>query len=154
MPSPRIAFADANWLVAVYHQTRHEATVQQWARGGPSTLMVSAPLLAEARCTFWRLGDRWPVLAADVKSGRYTDCGYPFETLVTLADDLVRRYAPRCDVGTLDLLHLAAARRFGCRWFLSFDSHSGCRALASVLGMKVFPDLNKGDREWVRKLKG
>jgi hypothetical protein len=65
---------------------------------------------------------------------------------------LFRRYAPRCNVGTLDLLHVAAARRFGCRWFLSFDTASGCRAVAHACGLKVFPELGPEDRAWLKKL--
>ncbi len=53
----------------------------------------------------------------------------------------------------LDILHLQAAKRFGCPWFLSFDSASGCRALAVVVGLKVFPELTAQDREIIRKLR-
>ena len=151
MPATRIAFADSNWLVATYHQTRDTIRVQDWAARGSSTIIVSGPLLAECQCNFWRLGDRWPSLASDVRAGRWIDCGQTFETLVSLAGDLFRRYASRCNVGTLDLLHIAAARHFGCRYFLSFDSASGCRAIAHHTGLSVFPDLCAEDRAWVRK---
>ncbi len=151
MPPPRIAFADSNWLIATYYQTRDTATVQGWAERGPSTIIVSAAVLAECECNFWRLGDRWPSLASDLRSGRWVDCAQPFEALVNLAGELFRRYAPRCNVGTLDLLHVAAARRFGCRWFLSFDSASGCRAVAHVCGLSLFPELASKDRAWIKK---
>jgi hypothetical protein len=152
MPASRIAFADSNWLIATYYQTRDTPSVVEWARRGPSTIIVSAAVLAECQCNFWRLGDRWLSLASDVRGGRWVDCGQPFETLVSLAADLFRRYAPRCNAGTLDLLHIAAAQRFGCRWFLSFDSTSGCRAIAHSSGLKVFPDLVSEDRLWIKKL--
>ena len=152
MPPPRIAFADANWLIATYYQTRDTVRAQEWAARGPSTVIVSAAVLAECQCNFWRLGDRWMALASDVRAGRWIDCGQPFETLVMLASDLFRRFAPRCNVGTLDLLHVAAARHFGCRWFLSFDSASGCRAVAHLCGLTVFPGLGSEDRAWIRKL--
>jgi hypothetical protein len=153
LPHTRIGFADANWLVATFHVTKETPSVEQWASAGPSTLIVSGPVLAEAQCNFWRLGNRWPALAADVKLGKYVLCGQTFESLASLATDLFQKYAPRCNVGTLDLLHLAAARHFGCRWFLSFDSRSGCRALAHALGMKVYPPLHEADRQWLAKLK-
>jgi predicted nucleic acid-binding protein len=152
MPAPRIAFADANWLVATYHQTRDTQVVEAWAERGPSTIIVSVAVLAECQCNFWRLGDRWPSLLSDLRAGRWVDCAQSFETLVSLAGDLFRRYAARCNVGTLDLLHLAAARRFGCRWFLSFDSASGCRAVAHACGLTVYPELRTADRAWVRKI--
>jgi predicted nucleic acid-binding protein len=151
MPAPRIAFADSNWLVATYHQTRDTAEVQSWAQRGPSTMIVSGPVLAECQCNFWRLGDSWPSLASDVRAGRWVDCGQSFETLAGSAADLFRRYASRCNVGTLDLLHIAAARHFGCRWFLSFDSSSGCRAVAHHCGLGLFPELSAEDRVWLRK---
>lgn len=154
MPETRIAFADANWLVAAYHQTRDTVAVRAWGQRGPSTIVVSSAVLAECQCAFWRLADRWPSLASDVRARLWLDCGQPFESLVTLAEDLFRRYAPRCNVGTLDLLHIAAARRFGCRWFLSFDSASGCRAVASHAGLKVFPELRAEDRAWLKKFRG
>lgn len=152
MPAPRIAFADANWLIATYHQTRDSAKVQAWAERGPSTIIVSVAVLAECQCNFWRLGDRWPALASDVRAGLWIDCAQPFEALVSLAGDLFRRYAPRCNVGTMDLLHIAAARHFGCRWFLSFDSASGCRTVAHACGLTVFPELRREDRTWIKKL--
>ena len=151
MPAPRIAFADSNWLIATYYQTRDTARVQQWAERGPSTMIVSAVVLAECQCNFWRLGDCWPSLASDLRAGRWVDCALPFETLVSLAGGLFRRYAARCNVGTMDLLHVAAARHFGCRWFLSFDSASGCRAVAHACGLNVFPELGPQDRAWTKK---
>ena len=153
MPQTRIAFADANWLVAAFHVSRESHWVEEWVEMGPSTLVVSGPVLAEAQCNFWRIGNRWPALVSDVAMGRYVTSGQTFESLVKLAEDLFRKFAPRCNAGTLDLLHIAAARHFGCRWFLSFDSHSGCRALASGLGMRIFPHINSIDREWLRKLR-
>jgi hypothetical protein len=151
VPAPRIAFADSNWLVATYHQTRDTETVLEWAQRGPSTIIVSSAVLAECQCNFWRLGDAWPSLLGDIQAGRWVDCGQSFEALVGLAGDLFRRYATRCNVGTLDLMHVAAARRFGCRWFLSFDSASGCRAVAHASGLSVFPELRAQDKTWLRK---
>lgn len=146
MPQTRIAFADANWLFALYYETRASAQVRTWAELGPSTIVVSGAVLAECRCNFWRAGDRAMVLNSDVRARRFVDCGYSFEELVAASQPWFRRFAPRCNIGTLDLLHLQAAKRFGCRWFLSFDSASGCRAVAAALGFKVFPELNELDR--------
>ena len=43
---------------------------------------------------------------------------------------------------------MQAATRFGCRWFLSFDSGSGCRAVAAAQGLKVYPVLTEKDRDF------
>jgi hypothetical protein len=153
MPETRIAFADANWLFALYYETRVSAVVRQWAEKGSSTLVVSQPVLAECRCNFWRAGDRVLALESDLRARRLIDCGYTFEDLATASKDLFQRFAPRCNIGTLDLLHIQAAKRFGCRWFLSFDSASGCRAVAVALGLKVFPEVNEQDREVAKRLR-
>lgn len=70
-----------------------------------------------------------------------------------MSKELFRTYAPRSNVGTLDLLHVAAAKRFGCTWFLSFDSASGCRAVAHACGLRVYPELNSTDRAWLKRLR-
>src|SRR5215471_5780458 len=153
MPETRIAFADSNWLFALYYETRASADVRKWADAAPSTLIVSGPVLAECRCNFWRAGNRALALESDVRAKRLVDCGYTFEELASGADPSFRRFAPRCNIGTLDLLHIQAAKRFGCRWFLSFDSASGCRAVAAALGLKLYPALNDQDREILRHLR-
>lgn len=154
MPETRIAFADCNWLFALYYETGVSAQVRKWAEAAPSTLVVSGPVLTECRCNFWRAGDRALALESDVRARRFVDCGYTFEDLASAAQDSFRRFAARCNVGTLDLLHIQAAKRFGCRWFLSFDSASGCRAVAFAQGLKVFPTLNDQDREILSHLRG
>jgi hypothetical protein len=152
VPETRIAFADTNWLFALYYETRASALVRKWAAVAPSTLVVSGPVLAESRCNFWRAGDRALALESDLRARRFVDCGYTFEDLAEASRDLFRRFAPRCNIGTLDLLHIQAATRFGCRWFLSFDSASGCRAVAAALGLKLFPALNDQDRVILKNL--
>ena len=154
MHDSRIAFADTNWLVATYHESQYKKSVQLWTeKPGASNLVVSEAGLAECRCTFRRVGNRLGALESDVRARLFVDCGYTFAQMTALADELFRKYAPRCNVGTLDLLHIAAAKRFGCRWFLSFDSNSGCRAIAHAENLKVFPELNAVDRRWMAKFK-
>lgn len=152
MPQTRIAFADTNWLFSLYYQTRDRPAIAAWAEKGTATIVVSAAVLAECRCNFWRAGDRLMALESDLKARLYLDCSYTFEEMVNMAGDLFRRYAPRSNVGTLDMLHIAAARRFGCQWFLSFDSASGCRAVAYACGLRLFPDLSPEDRAWLRRI--
>jgi predicted nucleic acid-binding protein len=151
MPATRIAFADTNWIISTYHQTRDSGVVREWAETGESTIVLSSAVLAECQCNFWRIGNQWPLLVRDCKSGVWVNCGQTFEDMVALASDLFRRFSPRCNIGAFDLLHIAAARKFGCRWFLSFDSNSGCRAVAHASGMRVFPLLNAQDRSWLKK---
>ncbi len=151
MPQTRIAFADTNWLFSLYYQTQDRPAVEAWARKGPSTLVISVAVLAECRCNFWRAGNRLHLLESDIAARVYLNCGYTFDEMVAMSRELFRRFAPRSNVGTLDILHVAAARRFGCQWFLSFDSASGCRAVAQACGLRVFPELTHQDRAWIEK---
>jgi hypothetical protein len=153
MPETRIAFADANWLFALYYETKASQFVREWAARGRSTLIVSGPVITECQCSFWRAGNRALDLDADLIARRFIDCGYTFEDLSAMAADSYRRFAPRCNLGALDILHVLAAKRFGCRWFLSFDTASGCRAVATLLNLKVFPELNEDDRKIIARLK-
>ena len=66
--------------------------------------MISVAVLAECRCNFWRAGSRLPELESDLEARLYLDCGYTFEQMLSMAGELFRRYAPRSNVGTLDLL--------------------------------------------------
>lgn len=152
MPDSRIAFADANWLVASYHASKRDLHLNIWAEHH-STLIVTGVVLAEAQCALWRLGDRAGALAAAVQSKSILDCGYTFESLTREAGPVWKKYSQRFNIGTMDTLHVVAALRFGCPWFLSFDINSGCRALASVVGSKVYPDLTADDRKIIAKLR-
>jgi hypothetical protein len=152
MPETRIAFADANWLFALYYETRASALVKKWAASGPSTIIVSGLVMAECRCNFWRAGDRALALESDLRARRFIDCGYTFEDLSVSSVEWYRRFSPRCNIGTLDILHVLAAKRFGCGWFLSFDSASGCRAVAAKMGLRIFPELNTQDRDIMKRL--
>lgn len=138
----------------MYHESRHSAEVRRWDAQNPdSMLVVSEAVTTEARCNLWRLGDRAGALDSDLRSGLFTDCKLTFAQMSAMAEPLFRRYAPRCNVGTLDLLHIAAAKRFGCRWFLSFDINSGCRAVAQAEKLRVFPELTPDDRKWLARLR-
>ena len=68
MPQTRIAFADTNWLFSLYYQTRDRPAIAAWAEKGTATIVVSAAVLAECRCNFWRAGDRLMALDSDSES--------------------------------------------------------------------------------------
>lgn len=77
----------------------------------------------------------------------------PQEFRQRLARDAFRRFAPQSNVGTPDGPQMAAARRFGCQWFLSFETGSGCRAMASAAGLKVYPALAARDRKLLARFR-
>jgi len=142
----RIAFADANFLTACYYDGENHAKAAEWDTDGQSKLVLSVPALAECQCAFWRLGGQWPLLESHVVAGRFAVSPRTFPELNEMASGFYRRYAPRSNVGTLDLMHLAAAADFGCQWFLSFDTNSHLRIIAAVEGFKVFPELSNEER--------
>jgi hypothetical protein len=153
MPETRIAFTDANWLASLYYETRDSAHVRQWAESGRSTLVCSSLVVAECHRAFWRRGDRVAALESDLRARKIVIAGHTFEYLFQESRDWFRRYCPRLDVGTLDVMHVRAAELFGCEWFLSFDTRSGCRALAMARKLKVFPEPTSEDRALLRKIK-
>jgi predicted nucleic acid-binding protein len=152
MYDPRIAFADANWLVAAYYASKRDTFLNAWGKHR-STLIVTAAVLAEAQCALWRLGNRAEALDAAVQGKLILDCGYTFESLAREAIPVWKKYSPRFNLGTMDTIHVVAALRFGCPWFLSFDTNSGCRALACFLGLKVYPEITAEDRKIIAKLR-
>jgi hypothetical protein len=56
--------------------------VREWAAKGRSTVVLSAAVLAECECNFWRMGNQWPMLERDARQGIWIDCGQTFESMV------------------------------------------------------------------------
>jgi len=66
------------------------------------------------------------------------------------AESLARRFSPTLGPGSHDLVLVATAVTLGGTWFLSFDSASRQRALASAAGLFVWPPLDKNEKGLVR----
>jgi predicted nucleic acid-binding protein len=146
------AFADTNWLTALYFdQPTRTRILRAWSRKERPVLMTSLPVLLEARNVFARTTEEnpcaeWKALLEDCGKGlQVTAHGWP--EIVAEAEKLIDRYAHKGSVSTADCVVLASAWISGASWFLSFDQNSGARALASVLKMAVYPEVNIRDKQ-------
>lgn len=88
-------------------------------------------------------GDLTPVQAAaaranlrkDLKSGRLVQMVVKWADVFRAATRLSERHSKKTGTRSLDVLHVAAARSFRAKVFLSFDARQ--IALAAALGLKV-----------------
>lgn len=146
------AFADTNWLVAQYFdQPSRSRVLRSWSRRQHPVLLTSLPVLLEARNVFARISKvpdcpEWKWLQEDCGGG-LLPTPHGWREIAGEAEKLIDRYACKAVVSTADILVVASASLSGAAWFLSFDQSSGARALASVLRMAVFPELNARDKE-------
>ena len=62
------------------------------------------------------------------------------------AESLARRFSRTLRPGGHDLVLVAAAVAMGASWFLSFDTNSRQRPLASAAGLRVWPPLAKDEK--------
>ena len=152
------AFADTNWLAALYFdQPSRSRVLRSWSRGHRPALLTSLPVLLEARNVFARVSKEpacpeWKCLREDCGAGlSVTPHSWP--EIAGEAEKLIDRYAHKAALSTADCLVVASASISGAAWFLSFDQNSGARALASVLKMAVFPELNARDKKMIAALK-
>ncbi|MBE7499471.1 MAG: hypothetical protein HS113_04030 [Verrucomicrobiales bacterium] len=66
------------------------------------------------------------------------------------AESLARRFARTLRPGGHDLVLVAAAVAMGAAWFLSFDRNSRQRPLAGVAGLRLWPPLDKEEKDLIR----
>ncbi|HEX7860308.1 MAG TPA: PIN domain-containing protein [Verrucomicrobiae bacterium] len=144
---------DTNWLVAAYFikldQPRSE-TVVRFSERCDLPWIVSLPALLEARGVFSFYGGS---TASVERKKLQADLGTtllvastPWEDIAKKTEELSDRFSTKARLGMVDLMILASALKAEATHFLSFDSNSNLRALASVLKLKVFPELTADDR--------
>lgn len=66
------------------------------------------------------------------------------------AESYARRFSGSLRPGGHDLVLVAAAVAMGATWFLSFDTNSRQRQLASAVGLSVWPALSKDEKGMVK----
>lgn len=152
-------YADTNFLSATFFddEERHPQ-VERFLRRASRVVVVGELAELEAENVFARLTGRadspaWRDLQSCLDTREWRREPLDWAGARDQARELFRRYSHRAPLGTLDLLHLAAARLAGCEGFASFDTGSAVRALASVLRFEVFPVLTARDRDLVAQLK-
>lgn len=146
-------FADTNWIVAAYFRRldpKRTFVVDRFSAKFDRPWMVSAIVALECENTFRLIGahaepPEWRSLQSDFGS-RLNQTEDSWISIEAKAKVLFRQFSCKSRIGTLDTMILASAILAGATHFLSFDSNSNLRALASVLKLKVFPELTPEDK--------
>ena len=146
-------FADSNWLVATFFvkDDQHRShIVRRFSEKADFPILISLPVLFECRNTFAlpageNNGSEWKDLS-DAIGTRISIAEVSWESIAAKGEDLSGRFSHKARLGAMDMLILASALNAEATHFLSFDSSSNLRALASVLKLKVFPELTAEDR--------
>ncbi len=156
-------FADTNWLASVYLEpalddregTRRRSVVERFMRRQGGRLVISHPVLLEARNIFSRVSGEpepveWRLLEDDFGGRLYVD-PMNWDLLRGECNALFSKYAWKTNLGTFDTAIIASAKLAGARQFLSFDA-TACM-LAAAEGLQVFPPLDATAKARVHRLK-
>lgn len=145
-------YADTNFIVAAHFENpSRTAAVERFLRRATRPVVLGELTELECRNVFARLeqragGEAWQALADRLDRGYWRREPARWPALMGRGLALLDRYAHRLSVGTLDVLHLAAALEAGCTGFLSFDSQSNARVLAASLRLRVWPELTPAEK--------
>ncbi len=158
------AFADTNWLEAIYFRPspaapvavrqRHEVVERRMRRLG-APLLTSHIVLLEARNVFGRLTGlprpaEWDRLLNDFNLRIFVD---PMNWDLLRQETLLifEKFSHKAVVGTFDATLVASALLAGARELLSFDEH--LKGIAHALGLKVFPELGPQGKAFLAELR-
>ncbi|MBN8249390.1 MAG: PIN domain-containing protein [Verrucomicrobia bacterium] len=145
-------YADTNFVVAVFfHNPARTPAVERRLRRQVDPVVVGELAEFECRNVFTRLekrpnGEAWRGLAGRLERGEWRRQPLSWPEVSERAARLLDQFAARLSVGSLDVLHVAAALESGCQCFLSFDSASRARVLAASVRLAVWPDLTPAER--------
>jgi predicted nucleic acid-binding protein len=153
-------FADTNWLEALYFIPKDDASrnrrdvVERRMRRHSGPLIVSHIVLLEARNVFGRLAcapqsPQWEKLREDFNCRIFVD-PMNWEILRQATNRIFEQFSHKVIVGTFDATLIASAQLAGAQELLSFDET--LKALASVMGIKVFPELRREGKALVARL--
>jgi predicted nucleic acid-binding protein len=157
------AFADTNWLEALYFKPdpqdrkaiARDAIVQRRMRKQSGPLLVSHVVLLESRNVFGRVAgsphpQEWEDLLSDFNGRIFVD-SMNWDALRQETNRLFERYRHKTTDGTFDATLLASAQLAGAREFLSFDEP--LKAIAAALELKVFPELGPEGKALLGRLR-
>jgi len=145
-------YADTNFVVAVFfHNPARTPAVERRLRRQADPVVVGELAEFECRNVFARLersahGEAWRGFSERLDRGEWRRQPLSWPGVSVRAERLVDQFAARLSVGSLDVLHVAAALEAGCRCFLSFDSASHARVLAASARLAVWPELTPAER--------
>jgi hypothetical protein len=145
--------ADTNWLVAAYFRRldpQRTALVDRFSERNDLPWWI--PSIGRLECeNMFRLigGSSLPpeliTLQGDIGM-RVRETEESWGALSNKARELFQRFSRKTRVGTLDMMILASGLKAEATHLLSFDTKSNLRALASLLKLKVVPDLTAEDK--------
>lgn len=141
-------FADTSFLLALLGTDSHSAAAERWVAKNPEPLITSDLVVIEAFNALRSLHLRGLVDEAEYKAGRLTlntllrrqalhRYSLRSRPLTAEAERLLDHFSPGLPHGTLDVLHVAAAKLLKSDSLASFDKNQ--RALAKETGLKAVP---------------
>ena len=145
-------YLDANFVAALYFNIAGQSPVAEtFVRRTSLPSVVSRLAELECRRAFIRRtgqtrSENWQRLQQQLEEKRWLAMPVPWESAVARSEALMETFGAGLNCGTLDILHVALAQEAGCTWFLSFDTNSNARVLASSARLKVYPDLTPQER--------
>lgn len=145
-------YLDSNFATALYFKVPGQTEMAvRFLRRNSRRFVFSE--LAELECrrafiagTGKPHSENWLRLQATLAEGTWQREPMPWSQVAEKAGQIVDRFGAGIRAGTLDTLHIAHALLCGCTWFLSFDSSSNARVLASACRLRVFPELTPAER--------
>ena len=150
-------YLDPNFATALHFNIRTQTDVaERYVRKSPLPFIFSE--LAELECrrafisrTQKADSENWMRLQSLLAEGIWQRESLPVKTVFQKAAGIIDQYGSKIRSGTLDTLHVAHALISGCTWFLSFDSQSNARVLATVCRLRVFPELSAEEKRRVSR---
>jgi len=156
-------FADTNWLEALYFEPERQdkvgqgrrAIVQRRMKNHSGPLIISHVVLLEARNVFGRLSgspnpEQWQHLVSDFNGRIFVDT-MNWDLLRRQTHQIFERFSHKAAIGTFDATLIASAQLAGGRRILSFDER--LKAIATCLGLEVFPELASDGKAFLSQLK-
>lgn len=141
-------FADTSFLLSLALQDEHLAEARRWWKRVNLPLHTSSLVQFEAENALRNMLRRGlldekthaaAVLCLDrmIRDGSIMPIHFQTRFIVAEARRLITHFAPDFPHGTLDVLHVAAARLLKSTTLASFDKNQ--RALAKAAGLKISP---------------
>lgn len=145
-------FADTNWLAANYFTVDRQRTsaVRRFAEKWDCPWHVAAIVNLECQNLFASLAKaqsskEWQLLQSHF--GATLIAAAPgWDLVMKRTSSLISQYSHKARIGLSDLVLLGTALEDAATHLLSFDTNSNLRALASVLKLKVYPELTVEDK--------
>ncbi|MGI8603424.1 MAG: type II toxin-antitoxin system VapC family toxin [Verrucomicrobiales bacterium] len=142
------AVADASFLLPLVTRDAHTKAAARWWAGHAEVVAVSSLALFESENALRSLRLRGLIGETDERNARRRLEGFTLQgllevhhlrprLLVAEARRLIDHFSPEIPHGTLDVLHVAAARLLRAGTLASFDDNQ--RALAKSAGLEVAP---------------